>query len=370
MTEPTRRTFLAPALAFLAPFALLAPPAAAAHPPLAQAEAAERAHPEAWAAARIHEPPQETFAVERVVDGDTLWIRRAGELEKLRLLSVDTEERISPDIRASETKPQTAFGEACALWARKLFAELGGARGEARVGLAFPAGLEQRDVYGRLLCHVLLEDGTDFNLLLVLLGKSPYFNKYGNSEICHAAFVAAQARAREAALGIWSPDANRPETPGAPSARRPYELLLPWWQARAEAIDAFRAARADDPRHVLDAEDGAALERAQGLDEEARVFCSIARLYDESNGDLTVLMRSSDERRSLRVRIPRRAREAHEALDLEGTQGELRQNYLWIRGRIVRGARGPEILCEDPARWTPAGPEPALPAEAGSARGG
>ena len=36
-------------------------------------------------------------------------------------------------------------------------------------------------------------------------GKSPYFNKYGNSRICHEAFGAAQERARSARLGIWDP---------------------------------------------------------------------------------------------------------------------------------------------------------------------
>ena len=30
----------------------------------------------------------------------------------------------------------------------------------SRIGLSFPDGLEERDVYGRLLCHVLLEDGS------------------------------------------------------------------------------------------------------------------------------------------------------------------------------------------------------------------
>ena len=63
------------------------------------------------------------------------------------------------------------------------------------VGLAFPDGVEANDVYGRLLCHVILADGTDFNLKLVELGKSPYFNKYGNSRICHDEFVATQAAA-------------------------------------------------------------------------------------------------------------------------------------------------------------------------------
>jgi hypothetical protein len=81
--------------------------------------------------------------------------------------------------------------------------------------------MEERDVYGRLLCHLILPDGRNFNLLLVELGKSPYFNKYGNDLICHQAFVDAQARARKAQKGIWDPKTNVPKTEGAPSARRP-----------------------------------------------------------------------------------------------------------------------------------------------------
>src|SRR6185369_6915200 len=102
-----------------------------------------------------------------------------------------------------------------------------------KIGLLFPGGVEQRDVYGRLLCEVILPDGTNYDLMLVKLGKSPYFNKYGNDQVDHAAFVAAQKKAQEEKLGIWNPKANEPETKGAPSAKRPYAELLPWWDARA-----------------------------------------------------------------------------------------------------------------------------------------
>ena len=91
-------------------------------------------------------------------------------------------------------------------------------RPHLRIG---PAGREQRDSYGRLLCHVILADGRDFNLLLVEEGKSPYFNKYGNSLVAHAAFVAAQQHAREKSKGIWDPTTNVPKDPKAPIAAGP-----------------------------------------------------------------------------------------------------------------------------------------------------
>ena len=129
--------------------------------------------------------PAELFEVVRIVDGDTLHILREGQTEKLRLLSVDTEEKIIPGRKGSASKPQTVFGEETRLWTEAYLEDYRDASGKLSIGLAFPGGKEARDVYGRLLCHVVMPDGTDFNLLLVELGKSPYFNKYGNSLISH-----------------------------------------------------------------------------------------------------------------------------------------------------------------------------------------
>jgi endonuclease YncB( thermonuclease family) len=315
------------------------------------------------AAASERAKPTELFEVLRVVDGDTIHVRRHGEYEKLRLLSVDTEERLGVGFQGSATKPQTVFGEQCALWAQRFFKDLAGEDGVTRVGLLFPDGVEERDVYGRLLCHVILPDGRDFNLLLVAEGKSPYFNKYGNSRVCHEAFVAAQRAAQEARLGIWNPKTNVPATPDAPAARRPYERLLPWWSARAEAIDGYRRRHAEDPEHLISCEDGDALEHAQASKDEVLVFCSIDRTFEESNGDLTVRMRfPPDADKGLRVVIPHRFREAHETLGLDLLQQEFHQNYTWVRGRVRPGRRGPELVSEAPDQWRLAGPEPLEPA--------
>ncbi|MEM7517800.1 MAG: thermonuclease family protein, partial [Planctomycetota bacterium] len=164
-----------------------------------------------------HAPPSELFDVTRIVDGDTIWIRRNEKEEKLRLLSVDTEEKLGVDV--SPTKPGTVFGEECALWAQRFFIGMGSDEEPPKVGLAFPDGREARDIYGRLLCNVVLADGTDFNVMLVRLGKSPYFNKYGNSRICHEAFVAAQIESRAADRGIWDPETNKPKTANTPAAK-------------------------------------------------------------------------------------------------------------------------------------------------------
>ena len=324
--------------------------------------AAPRAQSSALAA------PSELFEIERVVDGDTLWIQRAGALEKLRLLSVDTEEKLA--FEGSDTKPGTVFGEETSLWAQDFFAARAAREGRARIGLLFPGGVEQRDPYGRLLCHVLLEDGADFNVLLVREGKSPYFNKYGNSTLCHAEFVRAQAAARAEGLGIWDPRTNAPATPGAPSAKRPYAELGAWWDLRAAAVDDYRAARAADPAHVAATDEPEALAEVLAAGGRgARIFGLVERVFEEDDGSRTVLFRSGDPKRAFRLIVPSERRAAFAELDFEGFGREFEQNYVWLQGALEAGPRGGFAMrAEDPAQVARARSlaEPAEPVEAAS----
>jgi endonuclease YncB( thermonuclease family) len=309
-----------------------------------------------------HRPPEELFEIERVVDSDTLHVRRHGKIEKLRLLSVDTEERLTGRAPFSSTKPETVFGEECALWAESFFeGQAGGSEGAARVGLRFPDDREERDPFGRLLCHVILPDGTDFNLLLVREGKSPYFNKYGNSELCHETFVAAQRVAQSELRGIWNPSTNTARTADAPSAKRPYDRLLPWWQARAEAVEAFEARRAADPERWIDGSDPDSLERAARTGLEVEVFGEIERLFDEDSGDWTLLLRAQESNHPLRVRIARADRDLFAGLDLASITDEFRQNYLYVRGRVRTDPRGYELWARGSGAIRTA--DPALPAD-------
>lgn len=324
----------------------VAPPPAPAHAAPAQS---------GWQLA----PPKELFEIERVIDGDTIHIRRNGEVQKLRLLSVDTEEKLSTNT-GDPSKPSTVFGENCAQWAIKFFADLAPEGGTSKIGLAFPSGREERDVYGRLLCHVILPDGRNYNLMLVELGKSPYFNKYGNDQLIHTAFVEAQKNARAKALGLWDPKVNAPKTEGAPSAKRPYDALLPWWDARAIAVDNYRAARSARPNAVAAAD--APVELALALETSAQsdveIFGSIDKLFDEDDGSLTVLFRSGVKDAAFRAKISKAEREKFAAFDFKRTLEESRQNYLWVKGRVVKGPRGYDMLCVDPNAFRLAGPEP------------
>jgi len=291
--------------------------------------------------------------VARVVDGDTIHVKLDGKVEKLRLLCVDTEERLGSGA-SSPTKPQTVFGETCALWAQEFFQKLEKDGAPARIGLLFPIGREgHRDPFGRLLCHVMLPDGTDFNVLLVKLGKSPYFSKYGYSELAHQEFVAAQKDARSRKIGIWDPATNAPATPGTPSAARPYDKLLPWWDLRAEAVRTFTLLRAKDPKTIFEAESGASLAAAVEASAAApvRVFGEIDRVFDEDDGSQTVLFRAALRDEALRVHIPKESVAALAAAQLAQRGEEFQQNYVWYRGAITRDGRRFRSTCTDPAAW-------------------
>ncbi|MEZ6021720.1 MAG: thermonuclease family protein [Planctomycetota bacterium] len=306
------------------------------------------------------EKPTELFRVTRVVDGDTLWIDRYGKQEKLRLLSVDTEEKFVPGNQYSDTKPYTWFGNECAAWTRGFFAPRNPDQEEVLVGLSFPQNIEARDVYGRLLCHVVTEEGIDFNLLLVRRGMSPYFNKYGNSRICHERFLAAQKKARAAGLGIWNPQAH-PD-----GNHRPYDRLLPWWNVRAQAVEDFRVKSTAEPLRFVNSEEPEALEAAlKNGPSRITTLGIIDKIFDEEDGSKTVLMRSGDRKRSLRIVVAKGDWPAMEKADLLGSMEEFRQNYLLVDGTLETGPRGFYLTGTHPADWRRAGPEPAEPQATG-----
>ena len=301
--------------------------------------------------------PEELFDVLRVVDGDTIWIERNGERDKLRLLGVDTEEKYM-ERQLSPSKPSTRYGDHVTGWAQGFFTPRSADESPIRVGLRFPGGQEARDPYGRLLCHVVTEQGVDFNLLLVRMGMSPYFDKYGNSLVAHEEFVAAQALARRESRGIWNEQTNEG------GASRDYDRLLPWWRARAMAVDAFRKEMRAQPKRFIEADDPEALQvaldasRDGDYEGEVTVLGLIDRFFEEDDGSRTVLMRGGDPKRSLRVRIPAAERAAMEDIDLEGTTLDFRQNYLLVTGRLAWGERGFDLVGVRPRDWRRAGPEP------------
>ncbi len=303
--------------------------------------------------------PETLYEVLDVIDGDTVRVLFEGRRQSVRLLSVDTEESFTP--RGGGGKPETPFGHATTRFAREYFDRHARVDGTMRAGLLFPGGEVRQDIFGRLLAHVILPDGTDFNLLLVREGWSPYYAKYGYSELCHEAFVAAQLEAVEARRGVWNPATNRPEDPDAPSVRQPYERLMPWWEARAQALLAWRERSAAQPESHADAERAEELQRLLERGERGRIFFSVFRVFDEDDGTQTLLARAVDRERPLRVRVPVRLRDALAPLDLAASGDEFRQNYFIAEGRLRPGSRERgsfDLFLERAEDLYPAGPEP------------
>ena len=140
-------------------------------------------------------PPEPSGAVRvsvvRVIDGDTIKVQRGQALVTVRILGMDTPETHDP------RKPVQCFGEAAAARAQQLLAG-------RHVSLAGDPTQSRLDKYGRELDYVWLPDGTLYDWKMIRDGyaheytyKSPY--EYRN------VFLAAQAEARAADRGFWTP---------------------------------------------------------------------------------------------------------------------------------------------------------------------
>ncbi|MDJ0629656.1 MAG: thermonuclease family protein [Rhodobacter sp.] len=172
--------------------------------------------------------------IDRVVDGDTVRVfldETAVKSESLRILSLDTEE-----VNAG-SKPVTEMGRRASDRAKELL------KAGDTVKLVLPGNEPREEAiqkyrgnFGRLLCYIELEDGTDFQELMIREGFSPYFQKYGYAEFAnyHARYQAAEREAQSQVLGIWNQIANN----GA--VMRNYAALCTWWDLRARIIEGYR----------------------------------------------------------------------------------------------------------------------------------
>lgn len=132
----------------------------------------------------------ERATVIEVVDGDTLEVRLVGgRVERLRLVGINTPE--DGECLADEA-------------ARRLVVLVG----DGRVRLV--RDQSNRDIYGRLLRHVLV-GGVSVGETLVAEGLA-FSRAYPPDTGQQAALDAAQARAQAAEIGLWAPDSCGPVT--------------------------------------------------------------------------------------------------------------------------------------------------------------
>jgi endonuclease YncB( thermonuclease family) len=235
------------------------------------------------------------LAKKAIVDGDTIKVDGLGS--SLRLIGIDTEEtfKYEKDWRAFEVgwdqylidqqaktsrpiKVPTPVGMDAKYWAEDFF------RGVTRVRLERDEPKEIRDRYNRFLAYVLVErDGqwVNYNVEVVRAGMSPYFSKYGYSRRYHEQFVAAEAEARAAKLGIWADGAQ---------CYQDYDVRAKWWNGRAEFVKQFEVDAAEDPE-LISLTDWDALDRIQArLGEEVELLGTVGDIKQGERGPKRVLL--------------------------------------------------------------------------------
>ena len=132
-----------------------------------------------------------------VYDGDTLEVEGVG---KVRLLGIDTPEREdSPRDRYYQTRQPISSERLRAVSRAALKFNIRQAKGKL-VTLEFD--LQKKDRFGRTLAYVYLPDGTLLNRLLVEQGLAATYRRFDFR--LKADFLAAEALARSAGIGLWS----------------------------------------------------------------------------------------------------------------------------------------------------------------------
>lgn len=152
---------------------------------------------------------KQRFAVAEVIDGDTFDIRtKEGELVRVRLLGVDT----------PETKhPRTGimyFGPEATAYTKELIEG-------SQVMLLLDHIGDQRDLYGRLLAYVQMDDGRILNEEIIKNGCGYADLRFEHSQL--ARYEKLMDEARQSKQGLWK-EVRREQLPQWLRQKRP--LLL------------------------------------------------------------------------------------------------------------------------------------------------
>jgi micrococcal nuclease len=129
--------------------------------------------------------------VTRVSDGDTVIVTfDNGEAATVRLLGVNTPETVDP------RKPVECFGKEASDFTKRYLTN-------ARIRLEADPQADERDKYGRLLRSVILEDGTDYNALLVKDGYAYAYLSFPLASARKRELRLLEADARNHGRGLW-----------------------------------------------------------------------------------------------------------------------------------------------------------------------
>lgn len=311
--------------------------------------------------------------VDRVTDGDTIRILAGDRLFKVRVLGLDTEES-----NPNPAKPVTPWGKAASAYAASILPP--GApvsidfAGDEPVVQDGAIAVRYLDNYERPLGYVRLaepvEGTTDYVELMIRLGYSPYFVKYGRAEdrARDARYRAAEVAAQTADVGVWNQlAANGAATPEAEP--RNYAQLTVWWALRARIVDGFRAARAAGA-DVLDTRlDYAALTDRAGRGGTATVFMELKA--GMTVGGVHHAIRSGSFAQPFQLFLPQEDRPQIAAVknlvaNRYAAEGEdrPRRNYAYVTGPLKLFRGRPEMMVEETAQISDLPPEGAARAAA------
>jgi micrococcal nuclease len=135
---------------------------------------------------------QPTYKVLRVTDGDTLHLDINGVNETVRLIGINTPETVDP------RKPVQCFGKEASNRMKELV-------DGQMVRIELDDSQSTRDIYGRLLAYVYLEDGQMVNRKMIADGYA-YEYTYLTPYKYQKEFRELQTLARTTARGLWGPD--------------------------------------------------------------------------------------------------------------------------------------------------------------------
>lgn len=137
----------------------------------------------------------------KVIDGDTLKVRYSGKIENVRLIGIDTPERLVNDKAIRDSKRThkdlatiTSNGQKAADYMARLVKP-----GE-ELRLEFDA--EKRDHYGRLLAYVYRKSGGMLNEQMISDGFAGLLTKQPNVKYVKR-FQAAHTAALNEGKGLW-----------------------------------------------------------------------------------------------------------------------------------------------------------------------
>jgi micrococcal nuclease len=140
------------------------------------------------------------YEVSKVIDGDTIIVKIAGEAETVRLIGIDA--------------PETGTNGEC--FATEATQALKSLLAGERVTLEKDSTQGERDKYDRLLAYVFTESGANAAEELIRGGFAKEYT-YNKTYTYQKEFKAAQKNAQDAKRGLWAPNACA-KPPALPAA--------------------------------------------------------------------------------------------------------------------------------------------------------